>query len=178
MRNTITRTFNTVSAHALIYVDGKVTESIINVPRNCDTTDKAEKYIRRTNSCTGKLIGVDKMDITSGLYGMEESDFLIHAKPVEARSKETRNMISKTVDTLVGELVYMDMSDRQVKTRPVTIPKNYEKRLDKYAQSCAKSGEKGVTIENVKTVSALYVMSESDFLKYAKPMLDHQHYKD
>lgn len=178
MRNTITRTFTTVYAESLVFEDGKVMTSYPIVPATCKDTASAEKYIRKHNLTSGKLISVEKLSTVEQLYGMEESDFIKYAHPVAARSKETRNMISKNVETLVGTLVYMDVATREIREREITIPANYEKRLDKYAQAVAEANEKGITIENVHKVAALYVISESDFIAHSKKMIDRQHYTE
>ena len=178
MRNTITRTMTTVNAESLVYVDGKIISSIITVPVTCKDTAMAEKIIRKRGLENGKLISVEKLSTVERLYGMEEADFLKFAHPVVARSKETRNMISKNVETLVGTLVFMDVASREIREREVTIPANYEKRLDKYAQVIAQPNEKGITIENVHKVASLYVISEADFIAHSKKMIDHQHYAE
>ena len=73
----------------------------------------------------------------------------------------------------MGTLLYMD-SDRKVKEMPVYIPKGA--KLDKLARSSAPEGCKGIDIINIKETETLYVMSSEDFIKYARPMKDHQHY--
>lgn len=178
MRNTITRTFVTVNADCLTFEDGKVMTSIVTLPATVKDVNAAEKYIRKNAMTAGKLISVEKLSTTEQLYGMEESDFLKFAYPVASRSKETRNMISKNVETLMGTLVFMDVASREIKERQVTIPANYEKRLDKYAQVIASPNEKGITIENVHKVASLYVISEADFIAHSKKMVDHQHYAE
>lgn len=178
MRNTITRTVSTVYADSLVFENGKVVQSMPIVPATCKDTASAEKYIRKHGLVSGKLISVEKLSTVDQLYGMEEADFIKYAHPVAMRSKETRNMISKNVETLVGSLVYMDVATREIREREITIPANYEKRLDKFAQVVANSNEKGITIENVHRVSALYVISESDFIAHSKKMVDHQHFAE
>ena len=82
-------------------------------------------------------------------------------------------MISKTIVALEGTLLYMD-EQRKVKDMTVLVPKGA--KLDKLARSLAPNGCKGITIENVHEVSALYVMSEEDFINHALEMVDYQHY--
>lgn len=174
MRNTITRTFNKNQASVLVYVDGKVTESVCLIPAGFNTVESAEKFIRKNVQLEGKLVTVAKVDKVSTLYGMEEDDFIKYAKQVDERSKETRGLITKTVNGLMGELVYMD-KDHAIKTIPVMVKKS--DKLDKVAREKAPNGCFGITLENIKEVSTLYAMSESDFIKYAREMVDYQHYK-
>ena len=180
MRNTITRSFTTVYANCTMYntIDKKIYEHQTIVPTSCDTADKAEKYLRKNRKFCDKLVSVDSITTSTKLYGMEESTFIQIAKPISERGNATRNMITKTVNTLTGDFVYMDTSDRIVKSRPITIPANYSDRLDKYVKKVEKPGEAGILIENIKTVSAIYALSEDEFIRNAREMIDHQHYKE
>lgn len=180
MRNTITRTFITVYADCTCYnvQEKKPYDAMILVPDSCINTNMAEKYLRKTMTGNDKLVTVNSLSKSSTLYGMEESDFIKFAAPVEARSKETRNMITKTVNAIVGTYVYMDMSSREIKERSVSVPTYFADKLDKYAKKIEQDGEKAITIENCKTVSALYAISEAVFRREAREMVDHQHYKE
>lgn len=182
MRNTITRSFNKISATALVYVDGKVVEQVINIPYLYNTEELATKYIRRhvkngdaaeLFNLTGKLVDVINVKKLSTLYGMDEQDFIKLAKPVDERSKETRGMISKTVVGYVGTLLYMD-EKRNVCNTSVLIPKGV--KLDKIAKDNTPNGCYPITIENIKETETLFVMDEQTFIANAREMSDHQHY--
>ena len=180
MRNCVTRTFVTIYADCTMYnlAEKRTYDSMILVPDICATTVSAEKYLRKTMTGNEKLVTVNTISKSTMLYGMEESDFIKYAIPVQERNKTTRNMITKTVNALVGTYIYMDMSDRSIKERKVSIPTYFADKLDKYAKKIEQDGEKAVTIENVTTVSALYAISEADFRVHAREMIDHQHYKE
>ena len=78
MRNTITRTFNTVFATVLVYKDGKVNPCELTLPDFCTLPVTAEKYIRKhTGMIDGNLITADSLKTVSELFGMEESDFIV-----------------------------------------------------------------------------------------------------
>lgn len=173
MRNTITRSFNNINAHILVYLGGAINEKTVLIPAMFSTVELAEKYIRKNVNVDGKLVDVIKVEKVSALYGMDESAFIKKATLVTERSKDTRNMISKTVNGHIGTLLYMT-SDRAIKECLVVIPKGA--KLDKVAKENTPDGCKPITIENIKESSSLYVMSIEDFLANAKPMLDHQHY--
>lgn len=177
MRNTITRTFTTVYATCLVYENGKIVETEIALPDSCDITTLAEKYIRKNPTVlSGKLVEVQSTRKQSVLYGMDESDFIKFAAPVSARSKDTRNKITKTVNAYKGNLLYMDTISRTVKSREVSIPADMKNKLDKYMKIIEQTDEKAIMIENITPVAALYAMSEQDFKAHAKRMIDHQHY--
>lgn len=179
MRNTITRSFTTISASCKTYENGELMNAIITVPDSCTTVTAAEKYIRRNPSAiSGKLVEVMELHKDVSLYGMEESDFIRLAKPFENRSKDTRNLITKTVRGYIGDYLYMDTTSHQLATRKVSVPSVMSAKLDKYAKSIEQENEKAITIENLSPVESLYGMSESDFRKYGKKMVDHQHYAE
>ena len=179
MRNTITRSFTTCFATCKVYENGNLLDAIVALPDFCTITTTAEKYIRKNPSViSGKLVEVSKIDTKTVLYGMDESDFLKYAKPFEQRGKETRNMITKTVKGFIGDYLYMSTDTRELCKRSVSVPVDMEKKLDKYAKLIELENEKAILIENLKPVEALYAMSESDFCKYGKKMIDHQHYAD
>lgn len=179
MRNTITRTFTTCLASCKVYENGKLLDAVVRLPDFCTLTGTAEKYIRKNSSIiSGKLVDVLSIDKETVLYGMDELDFLKYAKPYEQRGKETRNLITKTVKGFVGDYLYMDVKTRELCKRVVSVPADMSKKLDKYAKSIELENEKAVLIENLKPVKALYAMSEIDFRKYGKRMIDHQHYAE
>ena len=179
MRNTITRSFITCLATCKVYENGALLDAMVSLPDFCTLATTAEKYIRKNPSViSGKLVEVTKIDKQTTLYGMEESDFLKYAKPYEQRGKETRNQITKTVKGFVGEYLYMTADTHELKKRNVSVPADMSKKLDKYAKSIEQAGEKAITIENLKPIGALYAMSETDFRKYGKKMVDHQHYAE
>ena len=180
MRNTITRSFTTVYANCTMYntIDKTIYEHQTIVPTNCDTADKAEKFLRKNRRFCDKLVSVDSITTSTKLYGMEESTFIQIAKPISERGNSTRDMITKTVNTLTGDYVYMDTSDRTVKSRPIIISTYYANKLDKFVKKIEAPGEAGILIENVKTVSTLFALSEDEFKRNAREMIDHQHYKE
>lgn len=179
MRNTITRSFTTCLATCKVYENGNLLDTIVALPDFCTLATTAEKYIRKNPSViSGKLVEVSKIDKETTLYGMDESDFLKYAKPFEQRGKETRNLITKTVKGFVGEYLYMDINTRELCKRAVSVPADMSKKLDKYAKSIELANEKAILIENLKPIEALYAMPESDFRKYGKKMVDHQHYAE
>ena len=175
MRNTITRTFNKIAAACLVFNNGKIVEQEIIVPAVNNTTALAEKYIRKNpDKVNGKLVDVVSVKVISTLYGMDESDFINLAKKVDERSKETRGMISKTVNGYIGTLLYMD-EKRKVCDKLVTFSKG--EKLKNVAADNTPKGCKPIDIENVEETSALFVMSEADFIANSREMVDHQHYK-
>ena len=179
MRNTITRSFTTCLASCKVYENGNLLDSIVALPDSCTLPRIAEKYIRRNPSViSGTLVVVDKIDKETTIYGMEETDFLKYAKPYDQRGKETRNQITKTVKGFIGDYLYMDVNTRELCKRTVSVPADMSKKLDKYMKTIEKENEKAILIENLKSIECLYAMSELDFRKYGKKMVDHQHYAE
>lgn len=174
MRDTITRTFLKNVCLCAVYADGKIHDESVTIPYGYNSEESAEKYIRKNVQLNGKLASVLSVEKSETLYGMSEADFVSLAKVVDARSKETRDCITKTVVGKIGTLVYMD-SERNIKEMPVRV--DSKRNLDKQARELAPNGCKGITIENIKDSEALYVMDEATFIANARPMIDHQHYK-
>lgn len=179
MRNTITRTFTTNFATCTVYENGKLMESVVALPDTCTLPGFAEKYIRKNPSIiSGKLVEVTSVKKVSTLYGMDETDFIKFATPVEARSKDTRDKITKTVNAYKGTFLYMNAVSRAVESREISIPADMKNKLDKYMKTIERENEKAIMIEDVTPVAALYAMSEHDFKAHAKRMTDHQHYAE
>ena len=175
MRNTITRTFNRNICTCALYKDGKITEAKVTVPYGFNTPESAERFIRKNTDLDGaKLAAVDNIETVSDLFGMDETTFIEKAKIVDERSKDTRNCITKTVVGNIGTLIYMN-AERKVCEKQVSV--DIKRKLDKQAKELAPDGCIGITIENIKERTALYAMTEAEFIKYARPMKDHQHYK-
>lgn len=179
MRNTITRTFTTNFATCLAYEDGKIITAEIALPDSCGTPYTAEKYIRKNPSVlSGKLVQVDSIRKETVLYGMDETDFIKFATPVAARSKDTRDKITKTVNAYKGTFLYMNTASRAVESREISVPADMKNKLDKYMKVIERENEKAIMIENLTPVAALYAISELDFKSHAKRMIDHQHYAE
>lgn len=177
MRNTIVRTFNTTIAKCIIYKDGALSDCSLTLPADITTQARAEAVIRKSHMVDGKLVSVEKLSRDSAIFGMDESTFIRLATCVSERGKMTRNAITKTVLSYSGDYIYMDMKTRAVSKRPVTVPASAKEKLDKYGKSIENDGEKYITIENLHKVSALYAMSEADFMRNGKRMKDYQHYE-
>lgn len=180
MKDVITRTFTTVYASCVMFNEETretYDASILVGSLPVMSTTVAEKAIRKSGT-VGKLVMVDHLTKIEELYGMTESDFIKFGQPVTERGKATRNAITKTVNSYMGDYVYMDMNDRAVKSRPVSVPLAYAEKLDKFGKKVEQSGEKYITIENLRKVSALYAISESDFRAHGRIMIDHNHFKE
>lgn len=175
MRNTITRTFNSNVCTCAVYKDGKISVAKITIPYGFNTVESAENYIRRNVDLDGaKLAAVEHVEKVSRMYGMDEATFIENARIVDERSKDTRNCITKTVVANIGKLIYMD-TNRKICEKQVSV--DIKRNLDKQARELVPDGCIGITIEGISECTALYAMSEADFIKYARPMVDHQHYK-
>ena len=174
MRDTITRQFVKNACVCAVYNGKDIIDEAVVIPYGFNDEKSAEKYIRKNNSVNGKLVYVKSVNKIAALYGMSESDFVSKAKLVDARSKETRGFVSKTVKGFKGNLVYMHKATYQTGKKEVFFSEN--KKLDKLAKDMADNGTIGITIEDVEEVERLYVMPEADFISCARPMIDHQHY--
>lgn len=175
MRDTITRTFMKNVCLCAVYADGKIHNESVTIPYGYNSEESAEKYIRRNVQLNGKLASVLSVEKSESLYGMSESDFVNLAKVVDARSKGTRDCVTKTVVGKAGTLVYMDKEYNVHRDKEVFV--DPKRKIDVQAKAMSPVGCIGITIENIHDTEALYVMDEATFIANARPMIDHQHYK-
>lgn len=174
-RNLITRTFSNTVAHALVYIDNAARNQDVILPAGF-TTASAEKAIRKNHLVTGHLITVTAVEKLDATYGMEISVFLANAVQFTERSKDTRNMITKYATVRKGTLVTYSPADG-MHEHTVAVPANV-KSLDAWARENAPDGEIGVTVKDITESTALFAMTEADFIKLARPMTDNQHFSD
>lgn len=175
-RNLITRTFSNTVAHALVYIDNAAHNQDVILPAGF-TAASAEKAIRKNHLVTGHLITVTAVEKLDATYGMEISVFLANAVQFPERSKDTRNMITKYATVRKGTLVTYSPADGGMHEHIVAVPTNV-KSLDTWARENAPDGEIGVTVKDITESTALFAMTEADFIKLARSMTDNQHFSD
>lgn len=177
MRNVITRSFVKNACTCTIYKDGKLSDAVIIIPCGYNDNSTAERYIRRNNLVDGKLVEVTKIDKLSALYGMEESDFIRLAKKVDARSKETRDSITKTVITKRATMLYMT-PERKIESCEINLAVNLGKReLAKELAKLLPNGCKFIDLDNMEEVETLYALDEQTFISNSRKMKDHFHFE-
>ena len=177
MRNVITRSFVKNACTCTVYKDGKLSDVVVIIPCGYNDEQTAERYIRRNNLTEGKLVEVVKIDRLSALYGMEESTFISLAKKVDARTKETRDSITKTVITKRATMLYMT-PERKIESCEINLAVNLGKReLAKELAKLLPMGCKFVDIDNMEEVETLYALDEATFIRNAREMVDHFHFK-
>ena len=139
------------------------------VPAAVNTTERAEKFLRKNNLPVGKkIILVNEVQKTEMLIGMYVDEFMEKATKVSERSKETRDCITKTVTVLAGTALYMNEKE-EVKKAPVVVPTNCP-NIDAYIRKNYKFDGAFIMAKDMHEVSELYSMSENDFIKNARPM--------
>lgn len=175
MRNLITRTFNNSAATCIVYNDGKTYSELVMLPANINDNEIAEKYIRKNKLVSGALVLVEKVEKIGAMYGMEISVFLANATAYIERDKNTRGLVTRYATVKRGELVYY--ANGKIDRMAVTIPANVTS-MDKLLKQLAPANTRGIVIENITETKALYAMTESEFIKLARPMVDNQHFID
>ena len=175
MRNYITRTFSKNLCTCTVFDAGKLDSVAVLIPTGYNDSESAERYIRRRGLVTGKLVEVSNIERVDELFGMEESKFLSLAKPVDERSKETRDAITKTIISVAATLLYMT-KDRKVESVAVFLPKNASKKESTAAIAARlPDGAKPITLEDKRELSAIYALDEATFIANASRMKDHFH---
>ena len=139
------------------------------VPASVNTTERAEKFLRKNNLPVGKkVILVSDIQKTEMLLGMYLDDFMAKATKVDERSKDTRDCITKTVTIMEGTALYM-ADDESVKKCKVYIPTNCA-NPDAYIRKGWNGLGDFITVKDLHEVSELYSMDENTFLENARPM--------
>lgn len=166
----ISRTVKSVNAVCKFFADDSVHTISVQLPAHCNTTNIAERYIRKNNPgiIPGKLIFVERVESSEKLIGMELDDFIANATKVSERSKDTRNCVTKEVQAFSGTALYMDET-QSIKETVVTIPQGVA-NVDAYVRKNYKFDGYYITTKNITPVSALYAMDEKVFASLAKPM--------
>lgn len=170
-KSIISRTIINNMAHGIVYNEDKkaVEEFTAFLPAAVNTTERAEKFIRKNNlPIGGKLVSVDSLEKSELLIGMYLDTFVANAVKVSERSKETRNTITKTV--IANECVCLYMTDnREVKETTVIVPSGCT-NFDGYVRKNCKFDGKFIEVSEVHEISELYSMDENKFIELAKPM--------
>lgn len=147
----------------------KTDEIAVIIPAAYDTSEKAEKYLRKnTNLYSGKLVMVSGVDRSERLVGMYVDDFMANAVKVDERSKETRGTVTKTIQSCIGTALYMDES-RAIQEKIVTFPVGLG-NIDGYIRKNYTFPGRFITVEDVETIESIYSMDESTFIALSRPM--------
>lgn len=167
----ISRTFvsSIVYYKAFDMEKGEIYDGEVFIPSQYDTTEKAEKFLRKNDILVkGKLVMVTDVQRSELLCGMYLDDFIANAEPVAERSKETRGTVTKTVQSCLATALYM-ADDQSVKATTITFPCGLA-NVDAYIRKTWKGPGVFITVKDVRTVESLYSMTENEFLALAKPM--------
>lgn len=167
----ISRTIVSNQASGLYFDPDKraIASFVLVLPAAISSAETAEKYIRKNPALLpGKLVTVENVERCEKLVGMTITDFVSNAKSADARSKETRGAISKTVISGKADALYMNAA-HEIKTQTVFFPASVT-NIDAYIRKNVTFPGTFITAENIGTVEQLYYMDESTFISLAKPM--------
>lgn len=168
--STVTRTIKSYECSCLaieIGQDGKknlVSVSVI-VPAAADNTARALKAAQVINPA---VVMVEAMTEKTALYGMDEADFIKYGKVAEARSKETRNTISKEVVAKLA--VCTAIVNREIVTEKHFIPNRFTDCVKATAYARKHFGQHIVTVDEIEEVKTLVYMPVDDFITHAEIM--------
>ena len=170
MKN-ITRSFTTTYAKVKVY--NEASDSIDTITAtldgkyDCDSFKKAYAKIE-----TRVVLKVYDATTVDELFGMDENVFLANGHAFSERSKENRGMITKTVSKTVYTVKVYDF-DTDTITEKIFVGdsvKDVEKQLP--------TNYKLLKVVGESKVDSLIGMTVEEFRSYARPMIDHFHYKD
>lgn len=162
----ISRTFKQSIVDVLkVDVDSRTVKEVkIAIDSKYDTTESAEKYLRKTDTT---IVSVLSVEVKEELRGMLETDFVKYGKSYEIRSKDNRGMVSKEVTIKTASVMVVNDKREVV---DISVPfAGTEKGLRK---ACADIGVTFVKLNRIEESKQLVCMSQSDFYKLSKPMVD------
>lgn len=165
----ITRTISSVTANitAVKVIDGKKSLESVKVdgiPAKYDTEEKVLRFVKKSIPAA---VMVDSMEVTSKLYAMPEDAFIARAHKADARSKETRDTISKEI---IGKLAITTevTPDRQLVMGARIIPNRFTD-CDKACSYLRKhEGKHIISVDEIQLVKQLMYMTVSDFIAAAE----------
>lgn len=169
MKN-ITRSFTTTTASVKCY--NEESDSIVTVSASLDGKFDADSF-KKDYSKLQSMIVLKVSDCVTDdvLYGMPEDVFISNGTAYAERTKENRGMISKTVSTNCYTVKVWDNCNDCVAEKTLTAEtlKSAEKQLP--------TNYKLLKVISETKVESLICMDTETFKKYARPMIDHFHYK-
>lgn len=162
----VSRTFKQSIVNVLkVDVDSRTVKEVkLAIDSKYDTTESAEKFLRKNDTT---VVSVLSVEVKEELRGMLESDFIKYGKSYDVRSKDNRGMISKEV-TIKAANVMVVNANREVVD--MTVPFNgTEKAIRK---ACDELGVTYVKLNKLEETKQLVCMKQEDFYKLSKPMVD------
>lgn len=165
----ITRTFTNTTIKAKVFDNN--TDEICTIERTYpDRVELADSKKKLTKDST--LAGVTVLKILAVDYdpqrkGMTEDDFMLYGQRVDARSKDTRGMVSKEIIGQQAVCVTVSNDDFAVSQRNILLPRKMDseeakrfinKRTDRYTV---------VKVTAIEEVKELWVMPPETFLAHA-----------
>lgn len=136
---------------------------------NTMTDDKIITLLRNKYNHVNALQVINKQT-TNAYYGMTKDVFVAHAKPTN--NKDGRNLIKRTLNAYNIEYRYYDMNDGSLKIGNAFLDKVNEddlftlKGVNIVRKQCESDDVRITNIVNWETVSEMYGMTVSDFIKY------------
>jgi len=169
MSNLITRSFSCTSFDAVIYSrDSKSINYEHKIISGAfKDTDSLMKYLAKHNR---NILDVDNIKIIDSLYGMTVTDFVRYGQKFDARSKETRELITKQIENKIYTVRVYDKVRKNVIDTDVTAKD--EKQIVKNLPSNYTLLE----VVSCEITSSIYGMEEKTFIEHARPMIDHYHF--
>ena len=113
---------------------------------------------------------VESVSVSPILYGMDESNFIQHAKKADKRGPETRGCITKDVSAFEAVCLVFDEVTAKPETRRFPIPAKIDPVKLKQKLNRAASGYTVVSVKSIEETTGLYYMPVWEFVANAEPI--------
>lgn len=168
----ITRTF--IDSTYSVKVFNEETESIevisVAFTGKVDTADFKKAFSKSSASAGKTLLKVLKVDYAETLYSMPESTFIKFGKVVDARSKETRNTVTKEIISQVAVCKVIDNETEEISVQPFTLPRKMTADEFKRFANKRLAGFTVIKVQEIKDINNLYYMPVDEFKARAEKL--------
>lgn len=165
----ITRTFTDTVITAKVF--DSIHDEITTITRvfheRVELADSKKKLVKVLAPEDYTILKVLAVDYDSKRKGMTENDFMLYGERVDARSKDTRGMVSKEIIGQQAVCVAVNNDDFSVSSVNVLLPRKMDSEEAKRYINKHNDRYTIVKVTSIEEVKELWVMPPETFLEHA-----------
>lgn len=169
---TTTISTNTATGKAFIYTKDGGTVGTYQQEVRANDKEKALDELRKANAEEMRVLTVDNIEITKGVYTMPVIDFISNAFELEKPTQyiKGRKLMQRSVESIILRVLYLDKDFNTIE-KEIVAPENIKlsdtsKALDT-VNSVSNKALQAVKILEVRQVKKLLAMYQDEFVKKA-----------
>lgn len=165
----ITRTFTDtiITAKAFDNAHDEITTIVRVFHERIELADSKKRLVKALASDEYTVLKILSVDYDSKRKGMTETDFMRYGERVDARSKDTRGMVSKEIIGQQAVCVAVNNDDFSVSAINVLLPRKMDNNEAKRFINKHNDRYTVVKVDSIEEVKELWVMSPDTFLEHA-----------